>query len=179
VKFNLARFFKNAAILTLTSLILRLVGMFFRIWLANSIGSEGMGLYQLILSFYMLAATFAGGGITTAVTRLISEAISRSQRGAVRRIVLRAVTLVIGVGLVSAVAVIIFAKPIALFWIKDARAELSLKLLSLSLPFMAVTDIMSRSKGPSPSAKRIFLIKAYPSYFSAISLIPLFTLLRS
>ncbi len=139
MKFNLARFFKNAAILTLTSLILRLVGMFFRIWLANSIGSEGMGLYQLILAFYMLAATFAGGGVTTAVTRLISEAISRSQKGAVRRIILRSVTLVIGVGVISAVAVVIFAKPISLYWIKDARAELSLKLLSFSLPFMAVT----------------------------------------
>ena len=139
MKFNIGRFFKNAAILTLTSLILRLVGMFFRIWLANSIGSEGMGLYQLILAFYMLAATFAGPGITTAVTRLVSEAVSCDRRGAVKRIVLRAVTLAVGMAIISAAAVIIFAKPIAELWIKDSRAELSLRLLALSLPFMAVS----------------------------------------
>lgn len=139
MRFNLGRFFKNAAILTLTSLILRLVGMVFRIWLANSVGSEGMGLYQLILSFYMLVATFAGGGITTAVTRLVSEAIANTQKGCIRRIMLRSSTLVVGMGIISAAAVIIFAQPISVYWIKDGRAQLSLKLLALSLPFMAVT----------------------------------------
>ena len=41
------RFLKNAAIMTASALILRTVGMFFRVWLADRIGSEGMGLYQL------------------------------------------------------------------------------------------------------------------------------------
>lgn len=139
MKFNLGRFFKNAAILTLTSLVLRLVGMFFRVWLANSIGAEGMGLYQLILSFYMLAATFAGPGITTAVTRLVSAATSCNQSRAVKRILSRAVLMAVAVAVMSGVLVIIFARPIALYWIKDPRAELSLKLLSFSLPFMAVS----------------------------------------
>ena len=52
-------FIKNAAILTITSLILRTVGIFFRVWMADSIGAEGMGLYQLILSVYVLGSTFA------------------------------------------------------------------------------------------------------------------------
>lgn len=139
MKFKAGRFFKNAAILTLTSLILRLLGMLFRIWLANAIGSEGMGLYQLILSFYMLAATFAGSGITTAVTRLISEALSCSKRRAVGRIMGRGVTIALVLAVVSSAAVVMFARPIAALWIKDTRAELSLRLLALSLPFMAVS----------------------------------------
>ena len=66
-------FIKNSAILTASALVLRLAGIIFKIWIAKLIGSEGVGLYQLIFSFYMLAATFATSGISTAVTRLVSE----------------------------------------------------------------------------------------------------------
>ncbi len=142
MKINIGRFFKNAAILTFTSLILRFAGMLFRVWMANSIGSEGMGLYQQILSFYMLAATFAGPGITTAVTRLISAALSRAKSKAVKKILQTALLLSVAVAALSAVAVVAFARPIALYWIKDIRAQLSIKLLSISLPFMAVTSCL-------------------------------------
>ena len=47
------RFLKHAVIMTASALLLRTIGMFFRVWLADSIGSEGMGLYQLIFSVYM------------------------------------------------------------------------------------------------------------------------------
>ena len=43
-------FLKNAFILTATSLLLRTVGMFFRVYMSGKIGAEGMGLYQLIFS---------------------------------------------------------------------------------------------------------------------------------
>ena len=39
---------RNAAILTATGLLLRAIGMFFRVYIAARIGAEGMGLYQLI-----------------------------------------------------------------------------------------------------------------------------------
>lgn len=50
--------FKNAFILTITSFILRTFGIFIRSYMSNRIGSEGMGLYQLIVSIYVLATTF-------------------------------------------------------------------------------------------------------------------------
>ena len=49
---------KNAFILTITSFILRTFGIFIRSYMSNKIGAEGMGLYQLIVSIYVLATTF-------------------------------------------------------------------------------------------------------------------------
>ena len=69
-------FIKNAAILTISSLFLRFAGILFRVWLAAKIGAEGIGLYQLIFSVYVLASTFATSGISTAVTRLIAEELA-------------------------------------------------------------------------------------------------------
>jgi O-antigen/teichoic acid export membrane protein len=43
-------FVRNAAILTVTALVLRSLGMVFRIYLSGRLGEQGMGLYQLIVS---------------------------------------------------------------------------------------------------------------------------------
>ena len=48
---------KNAVILTVTSFILRTFGILIRSYMANRIKEEGMGLYQLIISIYILATT--------------------------------------------------------------------------------------------------------------------------
>ena len=43
-------YLKNAALMTGADVLLRLAGMGLRIWLANALGGEGMGLYQLVLA---------------------------------------------------------------------------------------------------------------------------------
>ena len=65
-------FVKNAAVLTVSSIVLRLAGIGFKVWLAARIGSEGMGLYQLIFSLFVLAGAFTQSGLPTAVTRLVA-----------------------------------------------------------------------------------------------------------
>ena len=134
------RFLKNAVIMTASALLLRTIGMFFRVWLADSIGSEGMGLYQLIFSVYMLAATFATSGITTAVTRLIAEELECGTARSVKRILWRAVGLSLAAGIASTVLVVALADPISEWWIKDIRAARSLRILAFSLPFMGVSS---------------------------------------
>ena len=79
-------FIKNAAILTISSLILRFAGILFRVWLAAKIGAEGIGLYQLVFSVYMLAATFATSGICTAVTRLVSEELATGNKKGIKSV---------------------------------------------------------------------------------------------
>ncbi len=134
------KFIKNAAVLTVTALILRSIGMVFRVWLSNAVGAEGMGLYQLILSVYTLAATFATSGLSTAVTRLIAEELTCGTRRSVKRIFRRSLLLTFIIAAVSTAAVWFFSDIIAGGWIKDSRAALSLKILSLSLPFMGISS---------------------------------------
>ncbi len=130
-------FIKNAAILTVTSLILRTVGIFFRVWLAAAVGAEGMGLYQLVLSFYVLCSTFASSGITVAVTRIIAELPFVG--GSVKKTVRRAIQLSLLVAFATFATVTVAAEPISRIFICDSRAVLSIRLLGLGLPFMGVS----------------------------------------
>ncbi len=132
-------FIKNTVVLVATSLILRLSGIVFRIYLADKIGSEGIGLYQLIFSVYIFAATFASSGVCTAVTRLVAENLNNG-RAAVRRVMRNATLITICVAFASWCAVFFGAEFIAKTLLQDARATISLKILSFSLPFMGLSS---------------------------------------
>ena len=148
-------FVKNTVVLVATSLILRTVGMIFRVWQVDKIGSEGMGLYQLIFSVYMLAATFSTAGISTAVTRLVADNESKGERAV--KSVMRVATLVtMVVATISVLTVFVLARPISVHFLKDTRAIPAIKILSFSLPFMGMSScfrgyFIARRKTLQPS----------------------------
>lgn len=149
-------FIKNAFLLTVTSLILRFIGVFFRVWLSRTIGAEGMGLYQLIISVYVLASAFAAGGLTTAVTRQVTDRLCKNDAKGAKRALLTSVILTLFVAGVSTAIICGFSNKIAVFLIKDARAESALKTLCIGLFFMGVSScfkgyFFGRRKAMSPS----------------------------
>ena len=133
-------FIKNAIILTMSSLALRFAGIIFKVWLAAAIGSEGIGLYQLIFSVYVLISTFASSGISTAVTRLTAEELALGSKKGTLKILKRCIQLSLFIGILSLVIVFFGAEPIAKYFLGDLRAVSSLKILPLSLPFMAISS---------------------------------------
>lgn len=158
---NRVIFIKNALMLTATGLIIRFLGMIFRVWLAGAVGAEGMGLYSQVFSVYMLASAFASTGINTAVTRMVSEELSVGRFGAVKTVLWRciAVTLIIAV---TSAAVIFFGSDfIADTIIGDSRAAPSLRALTPSLIFMGVSSCLkgyfiARKNAAPSSSSQIF-----------------------
>lgn len=154
-------FIKNAAILTATAVILRGIGIFFRIYISNTIGAEGMGLHQLILSIYMFASAVASSGISVAATRLVSEKIVRGGAKAVNKILAYSLFVSIILGLCAFALMYFCADTAAMCWLHDTRAALSLKILSFGLPFMAVSSCLkgyftARRKASTPSNSQLF-----------------------
>lgn len=135
-------FVKNALTLTVTALLLRAVGIFFRVWLSSRIGPEGMGLYQLILSVYVLIAAFAGAGISTAVTRLVTDELACGRRTAALRILRKAVLISAAVGISSGIAVFFGADLISVYALQDARASTALRVLCFSLPSLGISSCL-------------------------------------
>ena len=145
-------FIKNAAILTASSLILRFAGIIFKVWLAALIGSEGIGLYHLIFSVYMLASTFATSGISTAVTRLIAEETALGSKVGTLKILRRSIEITLLTAVASLAAVYFGAGFIAKEFIGDLRSIPALKILPFSLPFMGVSSCL---RGYSIARRRV------------------------
>ena len=134
-------YLKNAALMTGADVLLRLAGMGLRIWLANALGGEGMGLYQLVLAVYSLFVTLATAGVSVAATRLMAEELARSPavaRGMLHRLLLAGA----GLGVAALAAQFGLAGLAARWRLGDARAAGALRVSSLGLPWMAVSSVL-------------------------------------
>lgn len=130
-------FVENAMLLTVTSLLLRVAGMFFRIYIANKVGDEGMGLYQLIFSLYNFGITLATTGVSVASTRMVAEWLARDG-GNPRQLAGRVVRYSLLVGGAAGVLLYVSAEPACTMLLQDERAILAVRILAPSLPCMAV-----------------------------------------
>lgn len=135
---NKRTFLKNTAVMTVTSLLLRAMGILFRILLSQQVGAEGIGLYQLVFTVYVLGGTFATGGLTTAVTRLAAEQIARQNRQGLKRLMRLGVLCSIGVGGASALALYAAAPAIG-SWMGDVRTVPAVAVSGLALPFIGIS----------------------------------------
>ena len=64
---------KGTIILTIASLLSRIIGFLYRIFLSNLIGARGMGIFQLIFPVLGFCVALSCGGIQIAVSRFVAE----------------------------------------------------------------------------------------------------------
>ncbi len=120
---------------------MRTVAVVFQVWLSSRIGAAGIGLFQLVMSVSMLASTFAISGIRFSVTRLAAEELARGRpdwaAAAVRRCLVYAAVF----GTAAFILLAAGAEYIGTVWIGDSRTVLSLRILAISLPFLAMSAV--------------------------------------
>jgi stage V sporulation protein B len=133
----------NTILLTATALVMRSVGMAFQVYLSKRIGAAGIGLFQLIMSVSMLAATFSISGSRFATTRLVSEELGKGNNDGVKAALRRCLTYAFCFGTAAALLLYTGANHIGTVWIRDGRTILSLKLLALSLPAFSTSAVLS------------------------------------
>ena len=68
---------KGTFILTVVSILTRVMGFFYRIFLSRSFPAEEIGLYQLIFPVYTLAYAATSAGIETALARLVAASSAK------------------------------------------------------------------------------------------------------
>ena len=83
---RIKKFFINTIILVFSSVLLRLIAMFFNIYITNKIGEEALGVFQLIMSVYLFAITFACSGINIASTKIIAEELAIGNKTSIKKI---------------------------------------------------------------------------------------------
>ena len=80
-------FLINGSILTLTSFLLRTIGVSFNVYISNKIGSEAVGVYSLVMSVYLFITTLALSGINFACMRLVSKEMAYGNTGGAKKVV--------------------------------------------------------------------------------------------
>jgi len=94
-------FFGGAAILAVGILVVKLIGMFYKIPLVNIIGAQGNTDFTNAYNIYAVLLTISTAGLPVAVSKLVSEANAQNRRGQVRRTFQLSLGLFLILGVVS------------------------------------------------------------------------------
>lgn len=136
-------FLFNGILLTATSLILKSIGMFFGIYLSNKIGTESVGIYQLIMSIYMFFVTFASSGINLATSRIISEQIAYNKEHLIKNAMKKCIFYSLFMGILACIVLFAFSPIISTYYLHDKVSQLPLKIIAISLPFLSVSNCIN------------------------------------
>ncbi len=131
----------HTAIMTAVNLLMRAAGVGFNAYLTARIGSSGMGLFQLVMTVYSLATTFSSAGIRLATTRVAVE-INTLKKNNMNKSVAMCVTYAGICGCIIGFSLFAFSDFISIRWISDTQTALPLRILSLSLPFVAMSSAL-------------------------------------
>ena len=94
-------FFGGAAILAVGILVVKLIGMFYKIPLLNIIGEQGNADFNNAYNIYSVLLTISTAGLPVAVSKLVSEADALGRRNQVRRTFRLALALFLILGVLS------------------------------------------------------------------------------
>jgi O-antigen/teichoic acid export membrane protein len=131
---------KSTLILTIATLLSKILGSIFRVPLQNIAGDEVLGIFSLVYPVYMVALYLSVAGIPLAISKLIAEANTRNTPQQVKKIYLTASILALCFGLFSFTIIYSFSNVLA-----DAlggpSTRFALIIVALTLlvaPYMAV-----------------------------------------
>lgn len=127
-------------VLTLTGLISRLIGFFYRIYMARIFGEEGMGIYQLIGPVMALAFSLTAAGFQTSISKFVAETTHKDSTlmpSVSAKPFYMGLSLSIPLSVIIMLILISFSDILAYHWLNEPRTAPLLRILALSIPLSA------------------------------------------
>ena len=128
----------GTVILTLTGLLSRFIGFFYRIFLSNIFGAEGMGIYQLISPVLALSFSLTVSGIQTAISKYVASETSTRDYKTSFRTLWAGFLLAMALSAACALYIYLYADWIAVTLLLEARTAPLLRIIALSIPMATV-----------------------------------------
>lgn len=124
-------------ILTLTGLISRIIGFFYRIYLSRLFGEEGMGIYQLLSPVLALSFSLTAAAYQTAISKVVAEQTARRKHASYHPMLI-GLTITIPLSLLCTGIVFMGADFIGTYLLHETRTIPMLRILAFSIPFAAI-----------------------------------------
>ena len=126
------QFVKGTLILAFANLLCRFLGFFYKIFLAQALGAEGMGIYQLIFPVFSVCHALTASGIETAISRFTA---SRKEDGA--SFLYAGVSISLAASFLTGAILWLGAASISVRLLHEPRCEVLLQILAAAIPLAA------------------------------------------
>lgn len=124
---------KGTFILTISSILSRILGFVFKIMLSRAVGSEFFGLYQMVIPIAALCIAVCSGGVQTAAQKYIASCMASGNKNRAHGFL--AASLIISIILCIPICTVLYTGSfvIADRFFSDTRLVIPLQLIALSI----------------------------------------------
>lgn len=126
--------------MTFTSFLMSGINVLFGVYISNKIGSEVLGIFQLVTSVFMFFITFATSGINLAATRVVTEELVSNGKKGAKTALKQCIKYSMFLGTLSAIILFVSSDFIVQNWIHDKLSSIPLRIFAISLPFIAISS---------------------------------------
>lgn len=131
------KFLKGTLILTISSIVVKVIGSLNWIILSRVLGGEGIGLYQMGFPIYLMAITLSSAGIPVAISIITAEKLAQKDFLGAKRVFNVSLRLLFVTGLFFASMLLFGAQWLVdNHWIRDGRAYYSIIALAPAVFFV-------------------------------------------
>lgn len=127
--------------LTSAGFLSRIIGFFYRIFLSQAIGAEGIGIYQLIFPVSAVCFALTCAGIQTAVSKVIAEIRDQHTIHSPKDYLYAGFLLSCSLSVICALVLYTNADWIAVHLIMEKRCTPLLQILACSIPLEAIHSL--------------------------------------
>ncbi len=131
------KFIKSTIILMIGGLLTKVLGMIIRIVMTRLLGSEGIGLYMLIMPTFNLFIALAQLGLPVALSKMIAEEKYNN-----KNLIITSILFSLFVNGFIILFLIIGSRYIALQLLHDSRCFYGLLSIGLVLPFISISNMI-------------------------------------
>lgn len=131
------KFVMGTIILLTGGFLSKFLGFVLRIIITRQIGTEGIGLYSLVMPTFGLFITIATFSYPVAISKIIS-ARGKSSKKAIFSIIPISIIL----NLFTLLIIFLISKPLANIFLKDQRLYIPLLSIGFTLPFIGLSSII-------------------------------------
>lgn len=135
-------FMGRLGLLCVSNVGLQLLGFVYRIFLSRFAGAEGLGVYRLAFSAYIVIHAAALSGVTMACTRLSAEWSAQGKAGAVKRLVVRAFRTFFCFFICAASVLLIFRDWIGCTLLGDARTIHAMPVMLICIALTGIENVL-------------------------------------
>ena len=131
-------FIKSTIILIMGGFLSKILGMFIKIVLTRTITLDGIGIYSMILPTFNLFITLCSLGLPVAISKLISEKRSVSNKD----IVLAPIPFILLFNLILIIILFVISPILSKYLLKNEITYYPLISIGITLPFICISSII-------------------------------------
>ncbi|MDD2435621.1 MAG: oligosaccharide flippase family protein [Bacilli bacterium] len=131
------KFIKSTIILIIGGFITKLLGMVIKVTMTRLLGTEGIGLYMMIIPTFSLLIAFAQLGLPVAISKLVAEDSKNN-----KNLIFSSIPITLSINILIIFVLLFSSRYISNNLLHDSRLYYALISMGFVLPFISISSIL-------------------------------------